>query len=204
MVSTLAAISCSRLGAQRHMRMRGAKDASRCAPPTIKPAACWFCHVRLFARIALVWILSEDTVAGMRSPTRAGRRWAVVGRLLSRCICMVDVNQIPSTKARADRALLCRMDASAPQCTNLFPVFPAEIRLFPVRPGTENINKINSLRAFRVFVPGVPYKSCRHPEGKHDSKLNRFLLTSPHEGNSRPEHSLVCGSESDRTPNNPQ
>lgn len=44
-------------------------------------------------------------------------------------------------------------------------MFPVDWRLFPVPPGTENINHINGLRSFFWFVPGVPGKSGRHPEG---------------------------------------
>lgn len=51
------------------------------------------------------------------------------------------------------------------QWSELFPVFPVDLRLFPVPPGTEKPNDDNGLRAFSGFVPGVPGKSGRHPEG---------------------------------------
>lgn len=56
-------------------------------------------------------------------------------------------------------------EARALQWSELFPVFPVDWRLFPVPPGTENLNHINELRPLSWFVPGVPGKSGRHPEG---------------------------------------
>lgn len=44
-------------------------------------------------------------------------------------------------------------------------MFPVDLRLFPVPLGTEKSNHINGLRQFFGFVPGVPIKSERPPEG---------------------------------------
>lgn len=56
----------------------------------------------------------------------------------------------------------------------LFPVFPVDSGLFPVPPGTEKLNPIKGLRLFSGFVPGVPGKSGRHPEGKREKVLPRL------------------------------
>jgi hypothetical protein len=56
-------------------------------------------------------------------------------------------------------------EAHARQWSELFPVFPVDSGLFPVLPGTEKPNHINDLRLIFGFVPGVPGKSWRHPEG---------------------------------------
>lgn len=57
-------------------------------------------------------------------------------------------------------------DAHARQWSELFPVFPVDLGLFPVPVGTEKFNNINGIRGFFWFVPGVPGKSGRPPEGQ--------------------------------------
>lgn len=108
---------------------------------------------------------------GRRWPRRerlAGRRRVAVRGFFSRCIGL-DLGA-PDTRPRGTSGRDWGHpdqwpEAHALQWSELFPVFPVDWRLFPVPPGTENLNHINGLRSIFRFVPGVPGKSGRHPEG---------------------------------------
>lgn len=70
-----------------------------------------------------------------------------------------------------DRGAQAATPEARARCRNeLFPVFPVDLRLFPVALGTENLNDDNGLHAFFEFVPSVPTKSGRHPEGTHSRR----------------------------------
>lgn len=56
------------------------------------------------------------------------------------------------------------VNAFGPVRNDLFPVFPVNPRLFPVRPETVFPNGDKGLGRFPGFVSGVPYKSSRDPE----------------------------------------
>lgn len=91
----------------------------------------------------------------------------------------------PVTRRRGHKHLETRRRNEGPhrgaRCWNeLFPVFPAEMRLFPVPTGTENMSNIKGLRLFFGSVPGVPGVLCRHPSAERSKGTPVHRLARVH------------------------
>lgn len=124
---------------------------------------------------------TRPPVASPHHPARTRERPATVRALVWWLIGNDAEHLAPPRQPlpRATTAAPERLTTQAPHrcalpCIKLFPVFPVGLRLFPVRPGTEKPNDDNGLHAFCWFVPGVPGKSGRHPEGKRAKVLPRL------------------------------
>ena len=116
---------------------------------------------------------ARATRAGGKKGDGAGAGRAADGRGCGRAFRATWGHRLgaPDTKNRGHKHRATRRRNEGPhrgaRCWNgLFPVFPAEMRLFPVPTGTENMSNINGLRLFFGSVPGVPAVLCRHPSAE--------------------------------------